>query len=45
MPIGDFFLGAQFDRPLEADELKRFLLPNPLPAAKAEPNGNGAARH
>lgn len=43
MPIGDFFLGAQFDRPLEPDELKRFLVPvAPLPAP-AEPNGT--ARH
>ncbi len=40
MPIGDFFLGAQFDRPLTADELKRFLIPMPTPVAPAA-NGNG----
>jgi hypothetical protein len=35
MPIGDYFLGAQFERPLASDELKRFLIPTPVPTAPA----------
>lgn len=33
MPMGDFFLGAQFARPLAPDELRPFLLPLPPPPA------------
>ena len=31
MPVGDFFVGAQFGRHLAPDELRRFLLPMPMP--------------
>lgn len=31
VPTGDFFIGAQFQSPLEQDDLQRFLAP-PLPA-------------
>jgi hypothetical protein len=32
---GDYLLGAQFARPLNYEELERFLTPPPRPAAKA----------
>lgn len=37
MPVGDYFIGAQFSRPLAEAELRRFLLP--LPAPTKLPNG------
>ena len=37
MPVGDFFAGAQFGRPLTPDELRRFLLPLPAPANPPTP--------
>ena len=36
MPVGDYFVGAAFGRHLAPDELRRFLLPPPVPAAEAE---------
>lgn len=52
MPMGDFFLGAQFARPLAPDELKPFLLPlpppvapPPEPAAPETAKPNGEPRH
>ena len=35
MPVGDYFIGAQFSRPLAEAELRRFLLPLPAPAKPA----------
>ncbi len=37
-PTGDFFLGAQFVRPLESDELQRFLTPHALPPIEPAPD-------
>lgn len=37
MPLGDYFLGAQFTRPLAAADLKPFLLPLPPPVPPADP--------
>jgi hypothetical protein len=36
VPTGDYFIGAQFGRPLEAAELQRFLAPT-VPAPKPQP--------
>ena len=36
MPVGDFFVGAQFGRPLVESELRRFLLPLPAPVKPAD---------
>ena len=36
MPVGDYFVGAQFGRHLAPDELRRFLLPLPAPAQQAD---------
>jgi hypothetical protein len=35
MPVGDYFIGAQFSRPLAEAELRRFLLPLSTPAKPA----------
>jgi hypothetical protein len=39
MPVGDYFVGAQFARHLEETELKRFLLPLPAPACTVAAKG------
>jgi hypothetical protein len=36
VPTGDYFIGAQFTRPLAADELSRFVTPPPPPLKPAE---------